>query len=133
MFNLVNDVDAYPEFLNWCTGARVERVEAAAVEAAVDVGLAGFTKTFKTRNVLTAPSETEPGRIGVDLLEGPFRRLAGSWTFTNLPTGSRVDLFLDYEMKPSPLSMIFSAAFDEIARAQVSAFISRAEAIYGQE
>jgi ribosome-associated toxin RatA of RatAB toxin-antitoxin module len=128
MFELVNDVEAYPKFLHWCRGARAVRVDDDTIEASLDVGIGGIHKQFATRN-----SISRPNHIRLELLAGPFRRLEGGWTFVDLDAGgSTVELELDYEMTHSPLGMLFAAAFEEIARSQINAFVRRAEEIYGK-
>jgi ribosome-associated toxin RatA of RatAB toxin-antitoxin module len=131
MFDLVNDVAAYPEFLHWCRAARIDQQNPGELIATVDIGLAGIHKSFTTRNRLEPPADGRPGRIEVELVAGPFRRLHGTWTFEDSqPTGSRVRLELEYEISLSPLSMIFSAVFEEVARTQMDAFIRRASTVY---
>ena len=128
MFALVNDIDAYPQFLEWCTGAQILRRGDHFIEATLRIGFAGFQKSFTTRNTLEAPT-----RIGVSLVSGPFKRLEGEWHFN--PTddgGCTTELSLDFEVTPSPLSMIMSSVFEEVARSQMNAFLKRAHDIYGQ-
>jgi len=126
MFDLVNDIEAYPEFLHWCRGARVEARTETAVEATLEVGIGGVSKRFTTRNTLDPPHS-----ITLGLVSGPFRRLDGAWTFEDWPDGgSQVSLSLEFEISQSPLSMVFSAVFEEVARSQVSAFVRRAEHQY---
>jgi ribosome-associated toxin RatA of RatAB toxin-antitoxin module len=132
MFDLVNDIGAYPEFLRWCSGSRVESKSPAELIASVEVGLAGFRQSFRTRNSLTSPAPGSPGKIDMALVSGPFQRLDGVWTFGERTDGGcDVDLTLDYEMKPSPLRMILSAMFEELSRSQMDAFVSRAKQVYG--
>jgi len=130
MFALVNDVEAYPKFLHWCRAARIERTFDGGVEAALDIGIGGVRKTFRTRNTMAPPAADAPGRIGIELVSGPFRRLEGSWTFTPVDGGCDVRLELDYEIASMPLGMIFSAVFEEIARSQMHAFVRRAGEVY---
>jgi ribosome-associated toxin RatA of RatAB toxin-antitoxin module len=127
MFDLVNDVESYPRFLHWCRDAKIERKEGNTVEAALDIGVSGIHKRFTTRNTLERPH-----RIAIELISGPFRRLEGQWRFTDDPGGgSEVSLSLDFEVSHSPLSMLFSAVFEEAVRAQMSAFTKRATHVYG--
>jgi ribosome-associated toxin RatA of RatAB toxin-antitoxin module len=126
MFDLVNDIEAYPKFLHWCAGARVESAGESRVEAAIDIGIAGLHKTFRTRNTLERPR-----RISIALLSGPFDRLNGAWEFTDLPSGGAdVELSLDYEIARSPLGFVLAKAFEEVARSQMSAFVRRADEVY---
>jgi ribosome-associated toxin RatA of RatAB toxin-antitoxin module len=127
MFDLVNDVKAYPEFLHWCRGARITASSACRVEAAIDIGIGGIHKTFTTRNTLERPS-----RIGISLVSGPFRRLDGAWRFADSPQGgAEVELDLDYEVSHSPLGVLFSTVFEEVASSQLNAFVRRAKRVYG--
>ena len=128
MFDLVNDIDSYPEFLHWCSGARIEQRRADAVEASLDVGIAGLHRAFKTRNTLQ-----EPNRISLALVSGPFRRLEGEWRFDDAPEGgSTVSLMLSFEVTFSPFGALFSRLFEEIASSQMDAFIRRAAKVYGR-
>jgi len=131
MFALVNDVEAYPKFLHWCRAARVERRFGDGVEAALDIGIGGVHKTFRTRNTVSPPDAETPGRIDIALVSGPFRRLHGSWMFTPVEDGCDVKLELEYEIASMPLGMVFSAVFEEIARSQMNAFVRRAAEVYG--
>jgi ribosome-associated toxin RatA of RatAB toxin-antitoxin module len=134
MFDLVNDIDAYPQFLHWCSGARIESSTPEEVTASIDIGIAGISQKFRTRNRLTAPENGGAGRIAVSLVAGPFRRLEGVWTFEPLADGgSEVRLELEYELTLSPLRLVISPIFDEIARSQMGAFVRRADAIYADE
>ena len=127
MFDLVNDVESYPQFLHWCPGARIEREEGSTIEAVLEIGLGGIHKSFRTRNTLKRPEQ-----IDIELVSGPFRHLEGVWRFSDLKEGgSEVQLTLEFEVATSPLSMIFSTVFEELARNQMNAFIARAAEIYG--
>jgi ribosome-associated toxin RatA of RatAB toxin-antitoxin module len=134
MFDLVNDVDAYPRFLRWCSGARVVSRTADEMVATVDIGVVGISQSFKTRNKLTPPRRDKAGRIDVRLVAGPFRRLNGAWVFENRPAGgSDVELALDYELSFTPLRAVLGPLFEEIARSQMAAFVARAAEVYGDE
>jgi ribosome-associated toxin RatA of RatAB toxin-antitoxin module len=127
MFDLVNDVEAYPQFLHWCRGARIEGRGGDTIEAVLDIGISGIHKSFRTRNSLEAPNAIE-----IELISGPFRHLDGKWSFEDLEDGgSQVSLLLEFEVVASPLSMIFSTVFEELARSQMNAFVERARVLYG--
>jgi len=127
MFDLVDDIASYPEFLPWCQGATIQRRTGDLAEATLEVGVAGVNKQFSTRNRLDRPH-----RIEIQLLKGPFRSLEGAWTFDDHDEGgSEVGLTLDFEVAASPLHMVFGILFEEIVRSQVTAFIDRAKAKYG--
>lgn len=128
MFDLVEDVASYPEFLHWCRSASVSRVSDTVIEATLDIGLRGVHKSFRTRNTSERPSA-----IQIELISGPFRHLDGCWRFDELTGGgSRVSVTLSFEVSSSPLDRLFSLVFEELARAQMNAFTARARALYGR-
>jgi ribosome-associated toxin RatA of RatAB toxin-antitoxin module len=113
--------------LHWCAGARVESVGDKHIEATIDIGIAGLHKSFRTRNALEPPK-----RITMELVSGPFSHLHGAWEFTDAATGgSEIELSLDYEISHSPLGFVLAKVFDEVARSQMSAFVRRADEVYG--
>src|SRR5471030_1231319 len=100
MYNLVNDVDAYPQFLPGCTGSRILEQSPESMIAAVDVSKAGISKTFTTRNTLINNQ-----RIDMQLVDGPFRKLTGGWNFIALsPEACKVELNLDFEFTECQLN-----------------------------
>lgn len=127
MFDLVNDVERYPEFLHWCRSARVDLIQGNTVEATLDIGVLGFHQSFRTRNTLRRPE-----RIGIDLVSGPFRRLRGEWRFVTAPGGGAdVSLTLTFEVTLSPFGIVFAKVFEELAASQMTAFVGRAKNVYG--
>lgn len=126
MFALVNDVEAYPQFLHWCSSTRVISRSDDLVIAEVEVSLAGIRQRFSTRNTLEPPH-----RIDISLQNGPFRKLEGDWRFTNTERGSKVSLSLEFSVSISPIGFVLSRVFEEIARSQMDAFIKRARSVYG--
>jgi ribosome-associated toxin RatA of RatAB toxin-antitoxin module len=126
MYALVNDIESYPDFLKWCSGARIVDRGAQELTAELDVGFAGLTQRFSTMNTLRPPSE-----ISLRLKSGPFRSLEGAWTFTPSASGCIISLTLDFSVPLSPLGIVLRGAFEEIARSQMDAFIKRADEVYG--
>jgi ribosome-associated toxin RatA of RatAB toxin-antitoxin module len=129
MFDLVTDVDRYPEFLPWCDkGVAMERSETGML-AEIGIAFMGIHQTWRTRNVHV------PGReVTLKLVEGPFSRLEGKWTFTPLGEQQRackVELELHYGFDSSALSRLVGPVFDKIAGSMVEAFVKRAEHVYG--
>jgi len=127
MFDLVNDIEAYPEFLPWCSGSRIIKREDDIVEAELLIAKGGFKKSFATRNKI------EQGRkMTLSLLNGPFSHLEGIWDFTPLrEDASKISLDLEFEMSGKLASMAFGAVFNQICNTMVSSFTARAKAVYG--
>lgn len=131
MFDLVNDVDAYPEFLPWCKSAEVqeegEENGKAYRIASIEIAMAGAHKTFTTRNTLEPPE-----RLVIDLVEGPFRHLTGEWVFDSLGEDAcKVSLCLKFEFSSGLMSMVFGPVFKQVGDTMLEAFVRRAKALYG--
>lgn len=125
MYALVDDIEAYPEFLPWCAGAVVHERSQEVVEATLDIRRAGIHRTFRTRNRLQVNE-----RIDISLVRGPFRHLAGSWTFEALDKGCKVSLQLEFDFENAIAGLFFGPVFAEISRSLVHAFIRRADDVY---
>jgi ribosome-associated toxin RatA of RatAB toxin-antitoxin module len=132
MLALVNDIDAYPDFLHWCHAARVERADGPTVDAALEIGISGIYKTIRTRNTTRPGGHDSPAKIQIEMIEGPLKHLRGTWVFEDLgDEGCDVELQIEYEIHRSPLGLILRALFDEIANSQLHAFVKRARSVYG--
>lgn len=126
MFELVNDVEAYPAFLPGCAGSRVLATDGESMTASVDVSKAGIRKTFTTRN-----SMVNGQRIDMQLVDGPFSKLAGGWHFTSLDVDAcKIELNLDFEFTNKLAEMAFGKVFNELTGNMVKAFTQRARDVY---
>ncbi len=126
MFDLVNDIEAYPQFLPWCSGSRIIKREDDLIEAELSISKGGFQKAFSTRNQL------EHGRkMTVALLDGPFSHLTGEWHFLALrDDASKISLDLEFELSGKLASLAFGAVFNQICNTMVSSFTQRAKEVY---
>lgn len=127
MYQLVLDVNSYPDFLSWCTRAQVLEQSAELQLARLDVSLGGLNQSFTTRNRLV------PGELlTLSLVEGPFRHLSGEWRFDALAEkGSKVSLRLSFDFSSSVLSAAFRRGFARVADKLVLDFSRRADQVYG--
>lgn len=127
MFMLVDDVEAYAEFLPWCSDSSVLVRTDNEVTASLEISHSGFHKAFTTRNVYVTDS-----RIDMYLVEGPFKKLQGVWQFQALgEQGCKIMLDLEFEFSNRLLGMSFGPLFGQIAGNLVDAFTQRANTIYG--
>ena len=127
MFDLVNDVDAYPEFLPHCRSARVLESRGDRVKATIELATGALHKSFTTVNHLVHPS-----RIEMRLVQGPFRRLHGAWTFSgDGERGTRVALDLEFEFAGRLMALAIGPVFNHVANSLVDAFVQRARDVYG--
>jgi coenzyme Q-binding protein COQ10 len=128
MFDLVADIDKYPEFLPWCVGARIRRREGNEVVADLAIGFKMYRERFTSHVVLTRPD-----RIHVTYSDGPFRYLNNEWRFT--PTedgGCLIDFYVDFEFKSKLLQHVIEMLFNEAVKRMVAAFEARARKLYGE-
>ena len=123
MFALVDDVESYPRFLPWCSGTKVLERTGEVTRARLEIDYHGLKSHFTTLNRKDAPHSMD-----LDLVEGPFDRLKGRWTFTPLgEEGSRVELTLDYELASKSMDRLLAPVFGYIMATLVDRFVARAE------
>jgi ribosome-associated toxin RatA of RatAB toxin-antitoxin module len=126
MFDLVVDVERYPEFLPWCVAATVEERRSDELRATLEMERAGRRERFTTRNRLNPPS-----RMELALVSGPFRVLEGVWTFIPIADrGSRIALEMRFDFANPLVSLVFSRTFEESCNALIDAFTRRARSVY---
>lgn len=126
MYALVDDIDAYADFLPWCSKSTVLKRETDSVDASLEINFGKLHKSFTTRN-LNCPQET----IEMTLLDGPFRHLHGKWSFTSLgQDGTKVELVLEFEFANRLLDITVGPVFSNIANTLVDAFTKRAQEVY---
>jgi|SRR5579871_1328618 len=126
LFDLVADVERYPEFLPWCLAAKVRRREGRVIHADLVIGFRMMRERFTSRVELTPPD-----RIDVAYAEGPFKHLTNYWIFKPAPGGCEIDFYVDFEFRNRVLQKLIEMLFHEAVRRMVSAFESRARALYG--
>ncbi|RLV59956.1 ubiquinone-binding protein [Parashewanella curva] len=127
MYELVNDVESYKEFLPGCVGGKVISCDDESMVASVDVSKAGMKKTFTTRNVLISGKS-----IKLELENGPFKYLNGEWKFIELAEDAcKVEFELDFEFSSSLIDFAFNKVFKELMGSMVTAFTQRAKVVYG--
>lgn len=131
MFDLVADVERYPEFLPLCEGARVRRREERdghpVLIAEMTVGYKAIRETFTSRALLIEPRN----EILVSYVDGPFRHLENRWAFRPIEAGCLVEFRISYEFRSPMLGLIAGAVFDKAFRRFAEAFEMRAREIYG--
>ena len=127
LYDLVNDVARYPEFLPWCSASEILEVSEQHMLARLVVAKGGLSQQFVTRNLLV-PSE----RIEMNLAEGPFKELHGVWQFKALNDKAckiSLDLFFDYSGPLVKASL--GPQFNQAANTMVDAFCQRAKQLFG--
>ncbi len=126
LFDLVADVERYPDFLPWCVGARIRSREGDTIRADLVIGYKVFRERFASKVVLDRPR-----RIDVAYSDGPFRYLANHWLFEPKDGGCEIDFFVDFEFRSRLMRRMIGVLFNEAVRRMVASFEARANALYG--
>lgn len=125
VFDLINEVEAYPQLFDWCREATLIERDEHSLTARLDLQYAGFNAAFTTRNRIDRPHSIE-----LQLVEGPFSELRGSWTFTALgDKGCRVELELDFDFAGRWVGSALAIGFQGLADRMVDDFSRAARAI----
>jgi ribosome-associated toxin RatA of RatAB toxin-antitoxin module len=128
MYDLVTNIDEYPDFLPWCGGSRIISSTPEKLVAEIQIAYKKINKGFTTENTLM-PNE----RMVMNLVEGPFKHLRGDWVFTQLEDRAcKVALELDFEFSNKLIAFAIGPIFSNIANTFVDNFRQRAEQVYGK-
>ena len=134
MFDLVADIEHYPEFVPLCESLRVRK---RLQEVGKDIVVADMTVAYKLlRQTFTSRVTLDRAnlQILVEYLEGPFRQLNNRWSFR--AAGDRacdVDFYIAYEFRSRTLGALMGTVFDAAFRRFASAFEQRADRVYGTQ
>ena len=127
MFDLVDAVENYPEFLPWCSQTRVDFRDEMKTVATLHISYLSVKSHFTTDNDKIAPT-----MMKLHLVDGPFRRLEGVWNFKPLTaTACKIEFQLAYEFSSKMFEKVIGPVFSQIANTFVEAFVKRADEIYG--
>ncbi len=127
MYQLVNDVESYPEFMEGCAGAEVVEQGDGFMVARLDLKRGKLQYSFTTRNTLHTSQA-----ITMGLVEGPFKTLSGGWVFTALTEQAcKVSLALQFEFNGMTTGLASSGLFKGVANNLLDAVVKRAEWLYG--
>lgn len=126
LFDLVMDVEAYPQFIPWCIAAKIIKKDPDITVAELAIKIKGFLDKYQSR-IIPKISNEQSYCIEVEAISGPFKYLNNSWKFLQEDTGTRVEFFIDFSMKFSLLDKLVSLFFTEATREMIDAFEKRAQ------
>ncbi len=136
LFDMVADIEKYPEFIPWVSAARISERGDNELVGELAVRFKAFSSSYKSKVRLVPPENEEcEGKIGVELIEGPFRHLTNNWQFIpaqdeeNNMTEIKFDI--DFAFKSGMLEKLVGALFDRATRKMVELFNQRADELYG--
>ena len=127
MYLLINDILAYPSFIPDCSDSKIISHDGDTITAALLVSKGGLKKWFTTKNTLVNNQQ-----IILDLVDGPFKSLTGSWTLKALSDEAcKISLDLEYEFSNKMFDLAFGRVFNHLTNNIVQAFTHRAKEVYG--
>lgn len=129
MFALVEKVEDYPKFLPWCGGVQVRERQGDRLIATLQINYHGVRQSFTTENLNVVPTS-----MRMELVDGPFKSLDGTWTFKALREDAcKIDFDLKYEFSSRILEQLIGPVFSVIANSFVDSFCKRADIVYGTQ
>ena len=142
LFDLVADVEKYPEFLPWCLAARLLDRNGNVLQWQLKIGFKMFRESFTSEVTLTPPDDgavelggeaLPPGTGCIDVvyINGPLRHLRNHWVFLPADGGAEINFHLEFEFHSRLLERLIGTLFNEVVRHMVTAFETRAGVIYG--
>lgn len=127
LFDLVMDIESYPEFLPWCIGARVNSRDRNDLTADVIIGYKMFRERFSSRVHFVKDKKIE-----VEYLKGPMRHLQNKWVFKDVKGGQcEVDFYVDFSLSSKLFESLVDQFFQLALAKMIDAFEKRAAAVYG--
>lgn len=130
LFELVADIEKYPEFVPWCVGARILSKNGNNLKADLSVGFMGFKEIFTSNVILTSPL-SGIAKIDVVLEKGPFSYLKNHWHFKSIgENDTEVNFQIDFEFRSKLFSKMIGHLFESAQRKMIKAFEERANSCY---
>ncbi len=132
LFDMVKDIESYPEFLPWCNAARLRSYDNVDGIEIIEADLVIGFKAFRERFGSSVRVDRNELKINVDYLDGPFKTLKNEWQFSGNGSGCDVYFFVEFEFSSKILEAAIGAVFDHAMRQIVNAFEKRAVQLYGK-
>ncbi|MEM9343112.1 MAG: type II toxin-antitoxin system RatA family toxin [Pseudomonadota bacterium] len=131
MYELVADVKKYPEFLPWCSAARIKSRNPVADHEVMLADLIISFKVFRERFTSRVKLWAEEQRIETEYVDGPFRKMLSVWKFRDVEGGCEVDFSVEFEFKSALLNSVIGVVFNDAMQRVVRAFERRAKELHG--
>lgn len=133
VFEMVGDIGKYPDFLPWCAGARIRKEEVVEGHKVITADLIIAYKMFRERFSSEVTLYPETLKVDISYKDGPFKYLNSHWKVRPLDEGSEIDFYVDFEFKSRMLQSMVARVFTKAVHKMVSAFIDRADELYGPD
>lgn len=133
IYDMVADIEAYPEFLPWCSAARILQRSDHMVIADLVIRFKAFHDKYTSKVTLTSPEPGQEGRIDVMMVQGPFNHLTNLWVFREHPEGgTELEFSIDFSFKSVLLEKMIGSFFTLAFTKMSKAFEERAHALFGK-
>lgn len=130
LFQLVADVEHYPEFLPWCVASRIRKRDGDVFFADLVIGFKMIRERYTSKVVLNPAAR----RIDVQYTEGPFHHLDNHWIFVPAEDGgTTIDFYVDFEFRSKLLQKVIGTLFNEAVKLMVASFEKRAKQMFGPD
>ena len=122
IFNLINDIESYPNYLPWCTKSEVREESANTMIGKIFISKSFINWNFSTKNTIKKNES-----ISLELVDGPFQNLTGKWLFSSIDQfNTRVSLDIDYKFKSSIIELSIEPIFSSIMNSILKSFVQEA-------
>ena len=122
IFNLINDIESYPNYLPWCTKTEVTKKSTNIIIGKIFISKSFINWNFSTKNIIKTNES-----ISLELIDGPFERLTGKWLFSPINDfNTRVSLSINYKFKSSIIELSIEPIFSSIMNSILKSFVQEA-------
>jgi coenzyme Q-binding protein COQ10 len=129
LFQLIIDIEEYPNFLPWCSAARIIDESEHLIIADLIIHFKAFTEHYRSQVELLPPNK-KTAEVNVSLISGPFKHLKNNWKLKKVKNGTNIDFFIEFEFKSALLEKLIGLMFYKACKKMVTAFEDRAKFLF---
>ena len=133
VYSMVADIEKYPEFLPWCSAARILQRTEHGVVADLVIRFKAFHDKYTSKVTLLPPEDGQEGRIEVSMMQGPFTHLSNLWIFRPHAEGTELEFSIDFSFKSILLEKMIGSFFNKAFFKMSMAFEERAHVLFGKK
>lgn len=130
LYNMVLDIEKYPEFIPWCSSATIIEEAETMLIADLFISFKAFTESYRSQ-VTLSPPQNGSATIDVKMISGPFQHMDNKWEFEKTDSGTRVKFYIDFKFKSFLLEQLIGVFFTSACDKMIDAFEERAQHLYG--
>ena len=127
LYDLVFDVESYPEFLPWCTGAKIITMHDDCFYAKLNIGYKIFNESYTSKVIFKKDQY-----IDAQCIDGPFKMLHNRWVFVEKPIGIEVEFYLNFEFNNFIFNAFTKTIYNQLTNVMINSFLTRADELYAK-